>query len=156
MLPSVVHPELVGWSPEDGATEIYGQITQAGPARLHAACQAGGVSTAAAMDLLGRLTGRPRETVTRLRLGVSYRTEPRVSGLSLFVHSGDVAPDNRGVRLRVAAVAADLGLRLTSYGAVYAALGADEESRPVHGLIALSLGQAGVECVVGLRPRWPD
>ena len=155
-LPDGILPELVGWSPEDNSIEVYGQISQTGPIGLHAVCRAGGVSTATAMELLGRLTGRPREAASRLRLGVSFRTEPPSPGLSLFVHSGDIAPDNRGVRCRVEAVAADLGLCLTTYQRICAAVDVDAERRPSHGMVALSLGHVGFDCVVGLRPPWPD
>jgi hypothetical protein len=153
-LPAGMRPELMGWSPEDNTTEIYGRIAQPGAVGLHTVCQAGGVSTPAVMDLLGRLTGRAREEATRLRLGISYRCEPRVPGLSLFVHSGDVAPDNRGVRRRVEALASDLRLRLTAYQKVCAALGVDAEPRPSHGMIALSFGGVREDCVVSLRPSW--
>lgn len=150
-------PALLGIDLQTGELEVYGRIPCPRPRVMHALFAQADTQAAlpAAMDHLAALAGIPGDLFAGgLRLGASLRLGPTgTRRLTLFLHSCHIAPDNRGVRRRIEALADSFGIALPAYRAVCESLTIDTIPFNLHGLIGMTVQPDGrLACNIGMRP----
>lgn len=149
-------PTMLGVD-DHSALELYGEFPRAGPASLHRVFAGAGLGAQLplVLDALGFLSGHARAALfDALPVGLSRQD----GALTLYVSASRLCRSDAALRRKL--------LALTSAVAplpAYAFAGTDDdalaqrgpEHAPLHGIVGLTAGVAGLDISVGVRPHAP-